>query len=90
MKSVGLFKAKVTVETQMVWEKTYKLCDSKGYAYNMSVYLGRDRKCAAVTVTTIHAAVSGLTTRTENLVHKLYMDNFSILLIYLTIYLQRS
>jgi len=22
----------------------YKLCDSKGYTYNMTVYLGKDRK----------------------------------------------
>jgi hypothetical protein len=30
-----------------------------------------------VPMTTVHATMSGLTTRTENLGHKLYMDSFS-------------
>jgi hypothetical protein len=53
-----------------------KLCDSKGFTYNMSVYLGRDRKNVTATMTATHATVSGLTTRIENLGHKLYMYNF--------------
>jgi hypothetical protein len=42
----------------------------------MSVYLGRNKKFAIATMTTTHTAVSGLTTRSENLGHKLYKDNF--------------
>jgi hypothetical protein len=42
----------------------------------MSVYLSRDRKHAPVTMTAVHAAVSGLT-RTEDLGHKLYRDSLS-------------
>jgi hypothetical protein len=56
--------------------KIYKLYDSKGYTYNMSLYLGRDRKCAAATVNTAHTTVLGLTARNENLGHKLYIDSF--------------
>jgi hypothetical protein len=41
----------------------------------MSVYLGRDRKHATATVTANHTTVSGLTTRIENLGHKLYLNN---------------
>jgi hypothetical protein len=37
--------------------KIYKLCDSKGYTYNTSVYLGKDRKHATATMTTTHATV---------------------------------
>jgi hypothetical protein len=56
--------------------KIYKLYDSEGYIYNMSVYLGRDRKHAAARIITTHATVSRLTTRIENLEHRLYIDHF--------------
>jgi hypothetical protein len=39
----------------------------------MSVYFGKDRKCAIVTMTATYASVIGLTTRIENLGHKLYI-----------------
>jgi hypothetical protein len=42
----------------------------------MSVYLGKDRKCPTAIMTAFHATVTGLTTRIENLGHKLYTDNF--------------
>jgi hypothetical protein len=38
----------------------------------MSEYLFQDRKCVTATC----ATVAGLTTRIENVGHKLYMDNF--------------
>jgi hypothetical protein len=53
--------------------RIYKLCHSKGYTYNMSVYLGRDRKRVTATIIT---TMTGLITRIENLRHELYMDNF--------------
>jgi hypothetical protein len=41
------------------------------------MYLSRDRKHVIATMTTIHASVSGLTTRIENfLAHTLYMNSF--------------
>jgi hypothetical protein len=51
--------------------KIYKLCDSKGYNYNMSVYLGKDRKHATLSMAAMHATVTGLTARIEHLGHKL-------------------
>jgi hypothetical protein len=47
------FQTAYTKETQTKWFgiKIYKLCGSKGYTYNMSVYLGRDRKRATATMT---------------------------------------
>jgi hypothetical protein len=68
--------------------RIYKLCDSKGYTY-MSVNLGSDRKHATATMTANHATVSGLTTMIENLGIKpnSTWTMFSLLLIYLTIYI---
>jgi len=56
--------------------KLYKLCDSKGYTYNITVYLEKDRKHVTPSMTTTHATVTGLAARIEHLGHKLYMDNF--------------
>jgi hypothetical protein len=42
----------------------------------MSVYLGRDRKCATATVTVTYATISGLTIRIEYFGHKLNIDSF--------------
>jgi hypothetical protein len=51
--------------------KLYKLCDSKGNTYNMTVYLGKDRKRVTPSMTATHATVTGLAARTEHLGHKL-------------------
>jgi hypothetical protein len=56
--------------------KVYELCDSKGYAYDMRVYLEKDMTCATDKMTVTHATVAGLTRRVENVGHKHYMDNF--------------
>jgi hypothetical protein len=42
----------------------------------MTVYLGKDRKCATPAMTATHENVTGLTARIEYLGHKLYIDNF--------------
>jgi hypothetical protein len=55
--------------------KICNVCYSKGYACSFPLYLCKDRKCACATVTATYATVTGLTARTENLGHKLYMDN---------------
>jgi hypothetical protein len=44
------------------------------------VYLGRNKKHATPTMTTVHATVSGLATRTGNLGQKLYTDILSSIL----------
>jgi hypothetical protein len=56
--------------------KIYKLCDSKGYMYDMRVYSGKDRTYATDTMTAMHTTVVGLTRRVENVGQKLYNDNF--------------
>jgi hypothetical protein len=56
--------------------KLYKLCDSKGYIYNMTVLLGKDRKYVTPSVTATCADVTGLAARIEHVGHKLYMDSF--------------
>jgi hypothetical protein len=56
--------------------KLYRLFDSKGYAYNMTMYLGKDRKHVTFSFTATHAAVTGLAARIEHVGHNLYMDNF--------------
>jgi hypothetical protein len=38
----------------------YKLCDSKGYTYNMTVYLGNDRKSTNPSIIATHATVTVL------------------------------
>jgi hypothetical protein len=71
-----VFKQYIPKKHKRFGIKIYKLCDSKSHTYNMSVYLGRDRKCATVSVTATHTTVTGLTTRIENFGHKLYRENF--------------
>jgi hypothetical protein len=71
-----VFKQYIPKKHKWFGTKIYKLYDSKGYTYNMSVHLGKDKKCATATMTATHTTVTGLTTRTENLGHELYMNNF--------------
>jgi hypothetical protein len=66
--------------------KIHKLCNSKGYTYNMRVYRGKDRTYETDIMTTTYATVAGLTRSVENVGHNLYTDNFSPLLTYLMIY----
>jgi hypothetical protein len=56
--------------------KLYKLCVSKGYTYNMTVYLGKDRKCVTPSMIATHATVTGFIAKNEHVGHKLYVDNF--------------
>jgi hypothetical protein len=56
--------------------KLYKLCDFKEYTYNMTVYLGKDRKHATPSMTVTHATVTGLAARSGHVGHKVYMGNF--------------
>ena len=52
--------------------KLYKLCGSKGYTNNKTMYLGKDRKCVTPSLTaTTHATVPGLAARIEHVEHKL-------------------
>jgi hypothetical protein len=44
----------------------YKLCGSKVYTYNMTVYLGKDRKCATHSTATHATHVRGLAAGIEH------------------------
>jgi hypothetical protein len=55
--------------------KNYKLCDSLGYTYDMSVYLGKQRQHATAQITTTQATVLQVIRRVEGLGHKIFMDN---------------
>jgi hypothetical protein len=57
------------------WMKIYKLCKSKGYAYNMTAFTQK-QKYAPTTVTAKHAIMAEVTARIKNVGHKLLMDNF--------------
>jgi len=52
------------------------MCDSKGYTDSMTMYLGKDRKCATPSMAATHATVRRLAARIVHLGHKLYMGNF--------------
>jgi hypothetical protein len=56
--------------------KIYKLCDSLGYTYDMSVYLGKQKQLATQKITATHGTVLKLVRRVEGVCHKLYMDNY--------------
>ena len=56
--------------------KIYKLCDSLGYTYDMSVYLGKQRQHATAKITAMHSMVLQVIRRVEGLGHKIFMDNY--------------
>jgi hypothetical protein len=56
--------------------KIYKLCDSVGYTYDISVYLGRQRQHATAQITAMHRMVLQVIRRVEGLGHRIFMDNY--------------
>jgi hypothetical protein len=76
-----IFKQCIPKRDRWFGIKIYKLSDSKVCAYNMSVCLDRNKKLASAAMTAAHITASGLTTRTENLGHKLCMDSVPFLVI---------
>jgi len=70
------FKQYIPKKQKQFGIKLYRLCDSKGYAYNMTVYLGKGRKQATSSFTATHATVTGLAARIEHVGHNFYMDVF--------------
>jgi hypothetical protein len=70
------FKQYIPKKHKQYGIKIYKLCNSKGYTYDMRVYLGKERTHATDTVTPTHATVAELKRRIQNVGHKLYMNNF--------------
>ena len=56
--------------------KIYKLWDSLGYTYDMSMYLGKQRQHATAEITATHGTVLQVVRRGEGLGHKIFMDNY--------------
>ena len=60
--------------------KIYKLCDSLGYTYDMSAYLGKQRLHATAQITATHGTVLQVIRRVDGLCHKIFMDSYFTLL----------
>jgi len=71
-KGRDVFKQYIPKKHKHFGIKTYKLCDYKGYTYNMRVYLGKDRTYTTDTMTATHTTVAGLMKRFENVGHELF------------------
>ena len=52
--------------------KIYKRCDSLGYTYDMSVYLGKQRQHATAEITATYGTMLQLIRRVEGLGHKVF------------------
>jgi hypothetical protein len=75
-KGKAIFKQYILKKHKWLGMKFYKLCDSKEYTINMTMHLGKDRKCATPSMTATHATVTGLAARNEPVGHKFYVDSF--------------
>jgi len=56
--------------------KPYKHCDSLGYIYDVSMYLGKQQQHATAHITAMHRAVLQVFQRAEGLGHKIYLQNY--------------
>jgi hypothetical protein len=56
--------------------KNYKLCDSLGYTYDISVYLGKQKQNATDQITATHGSVLQVIRRVEGMGHKIFMGNY--------------
>jgi len=56
--------------------KIYKFCDSLGYTYDMSVYLGKERQHATAQITATHGTVLQVIRRFEGLGHRIFMEYY--------------
>ena len=65
--------------------KIYKLCDSLGYTYDMSVYLGKQRQHTTAQITAMHGTVLQVIRRVEGLGHKIFRTIISPCLLCLMI-----
>jgi ribosomal protein L37AE/L43A len=56
--------------------KIYKLCDSLGYTYDVSVYLGKQRQHATAQITATHRTVLQVIRRVQGLGPRVFMDSY--------------
>jgi len=71
-----IFKQYIPKKCKCFGIQIYKLCDTIGCVYNMSVYLGKDRQNATQTIAAIHVTMSSVTRIVEVVDQKPFMDNF--------------
>ena len=56
--------------------KIYKLCNSLGYTYDISMYLGKQRQHATAQITAMHRTVLQVIQRVEGMGHKIFVENY--------------
>ena len=74
-KGRGVFRQYIPKKHKRFGMKIYKLCDSLGYTYDMSVYLGKQWQHATAQITAMHGTVLQVIPRDEGMGHKIVMDN---------------
>jgi len=75
-KGSAVFRKYIPKKHKRFGIKIYKLCDSLGYTYDMSVYLGKQRQNATAQITATHGTVLQVIRRVEGMGHKIFMDNY--------------
>jgi len=75
-KGIAVFQQYIPKKHKRFCIKIYKLCDSLGYMYDTSVYLGKQRQHATAQITATHGTVLQVNQRVEGLGHKIFMDNY--------------
>ncbi len=78
-----IFKQYIPKKHKRFGIKIYKLCDRKGYTYDMSVYLGKGRNLINPDVTASHATVTDLTSKIKERGINCTWTIFFLLLLYL-------
>jgi len=68
----------------------YKPCECKGYVYNLTAYLDKNRKCVTRSITITRGTIIGIKAMSENVGHRLYIDNFFHLQHHLMTYVLRQ
>jgi hypothetical protein len=75
-KGTVIFRQYITKKCKRFGTKIYKVCDSLGYTYDISVYLGKQRQHATAQITATHGIVLQVIRRFEGLGHKVFMDSY--------------
>jgi hypothetical protein len=71
-----IFRQYIPTKHKRFGIKLYKLCDKLGYTFDMSVYLGKQKKNADKGITPTHGTVLELVRKVEGVGHKIFMDNY--------------
>ena len=75
-KGIVVFRQYIPKKHKRFGTKIYKLWDSLGYTYDMSVYLGKQQQHATAQITATHGTVLPVIRRVEGLGHEIFVDNY--------------